>query len=102
MGAKPIDVATQEDDGYPENLRFMRQNVAFVSAHVVGSNNNYDPERPSTVAEYEARSAANLSWLQDSFQVLGGANAFVVVIHADIFFPKSGFNKDMYWHEGSP
>ena len=49
-----------------ENVRWAVKSVMFAGLHVVGSNNNLG-RTPAADAEYAARNAANLAWLQDTF-----------------------------------
>jgi hypothetical protein len=85
---------------YRENVRWVEKNVMFIGLHVVGSNNNLG--RTATAdAEFAARNAANIDWLNDSF-VLAAANqnrAVMVVIQANPNFElpatspqRTGFN----------
>ncbi len=107
LGQRPLKVENQSSlmpshGSYIENQRWMHQGVLFVTLHVVGSNNNLDPSRSATVAEYEARDRANLAWLQDAFALARaqGARALVVAMQADplgplnvsgVVGPSSGF-----------
>lgn len=85
FGQTPISLTHQGDKGYPENARVMQDGVMFVTAHVVGSNNNFEATRPDAAAEFAARDAANRQWLVDSFAAAGDAKALVLAIHADMF-----------------
>ncbi|WP_299843057.1 metallophosphoesterase [uncultured Roseovarius sp.] len=85
FGQNPIAVTHQGADGFPENTRVMLDDVMFVTAHVVGSNNSFEATRPETAVEYAARDAANRQWLQDSFAAAKDAKAMVLSIHADMF-----------------
>lgn len=92
LGAAPIDLERQAElmpdaATFVENARFSRDGVLFVTAHVVGSNNNFEVRDPAAVAEYFARDAANVAWLKDSFAKAVGSNApaIVVAIQADMF-----------------
>jgi hypothetical protein len=82
---------------FVENARWMRNGVLFATLHVVGSNNNRPTEpgeRPSiqppagAAAEFGARNAANLAWLQASFAEAArtDARAVVLAIQADLFY----------------
>lgn len=73
--------------GYPENVRFSKDGVAFVTAHIVGSNNNLEARDPKAVEEFFARDKANVAWLTDSFAkaTADGAAAVVVAFQADMF-----------------
>ena len=64
-----------------------------MTAHVVGSNNNFDAVEGSDAAqEFLARDEADRVWLADSFDKAAAvaAEAVVVAIHADMF--GSGFD----------
>jgi hypothetical protein len=70
---------------YPENARWRVGKVTFATLHVVGSNNNLpDPSRPEgtlgDAAEYEARNAANLDWLAQTFAAARADASVGVVI----------------------
>ena len=64
-----------EHDAYVENVLFKRARVVFATVHVVGSNNDLEPwaqlpggDRPTErLAEFRARQAAALDWIDDAF-----------------------------------
>jgi hypothetical protein len=106
FGSKPETIAHQASDGYPENARILYQDVLFVTAHVVGSNNNLEARDLGATKEFFERDFANIEWLRSSFDVAtkNSAEAMVVAIHANMFefgfgpswnaetwFPHSGF-----------
>ncbi len=91
LGRKTID-QTRQSAEYPENARWSRGGVTFATLHVVGSNNN----RPTTLdngavvgdeEEYQARNAANIEWLSETFDAARKQNspAVMLVIQANIF-----------------
>lgn len=91
-GRAPVDVLRQADMDpdhrfVVENARWSMGGVLFATAHVVGSNNNLDRKNPQAVAEYEARDAANVAWIGDSFvrAAATGAHAVVLAMQADPF-----------------
>lgn len=98
LGGQPIRLERQADvmrgfEPFVENSRFNWRGVWFVTAHVVGSNNNYDAgEGSDATGEFLARDEANRVWLADSFDraEAADAEAVVVAIHADMF--GSGFD----------
>ena len=102
LGRQPIRLERQADvmrgfEPFVENSRFRRGGVWFVTAHVVGSNNNLeDPpvEDPGAAPEFFARDRANRVWLADSFDKAAAATAkaVVVAIHADVF--RDGFDPE--------
>ncbi len=85
FGQSPIALQHQGQDGYPENARVAINDVMFVTAHVVGSNNNFEANRPGAAAEFAARDAATRQWLIDSFAAAGDSKALVLAIHGDMF-----------------
>lgn len=87
FGKTQIALEHQGDKGYPENTRMEMNGVHFIAAHVVGSNNNFEPRDIKAVEEFMARDAANIAWLKESFNKAreASAKAVVVAIHADMF-----------------
>lgn len=94
LGEKKMRVHAQRN--FPENVWFQRDNVTFVTAHIVGSNNGALPwkgldkteQTPEQVAEHKARMAAAVRWLDQTFiraHSLGN-RAVVLNIHADMFY----------------
>ena len=82
---------------YIENQRWADQDILFVTIHQVGSNNNLDHQVPGAIAEHQARNAANMAWLNNSFQLAKHKKyaAVVIAMQSDIFDPRvpkeSGF-----------
>lgn len=74
---------------YPENARFVKEGVHFITAHVVGSNNNFQVRDGRAIAEFFARDKANVAWLNAGFDkaIAEKAKALVLAIHADMFTP---------------
>lgn len=77
LGRHPLPVARQGPD-YPENERFSAGPVTYVGLNVQGSNNNFphagvdgEDRPPAEIArqdaEYAARNAADISWLEQAF-----------------------------------
>jgi hypothetical protein len=79
LGRRSTSVTTQAADpahaAYVENVRFTRSRVVFATVHVVGSENDLEPwaglvggDRPELrLAEFRAREAAALSWIDAAF-----------------------------------
>lgn len=65
---------------YVENLRWVRDEVLFLTLHVVGSHNNIERQE-----EHRQRDQANQSWVRESFAQARarGWRAAVVVMHAN-------------------
>ena len=94
LGKAPMKLERQSDlmkefKEYPENARFVKEGVYFITAHVVGSNNNFEVRDPRAAREFFARDRANVAWLNAGFDkaIAGKAKALVLVIHADMFKP---------------
>lgn len=85
LGAAPMDVTSMAAEGYPENARMMMNDVMFMTAHNVGSNNNFEPRDVNAVTEFMARDAANVKWLDESFAAAKDSKALVLGIQADMF-----------------
>lgn len=80
-------VESQRERGYPENVRLLKNNILFITANLVGPNNNFDPLSKQNTMEFFERDAANIDWINESFIKYKNASAFVVAIHADMFQP---------------
>jgi hypothetical protein len=87
LGARPLPLVHQGAGGYPENARLMLGRVMVMSAHVVGSNNGFEPFDLGAAQEARERDAANRAWLATSFAAAraAGAEAVILAIHADMF-----------------
>jgi len=87
LGARPLPVTHQGAEGYPENARLMLGKVMVMTAHVVGSNNGFEPHDVATAQEAIDRDAANRAWLARSFAAAreAGAEALILAIHGDMF-----------------
>ena len=88
-------------DVYAENTRWTYGDVVFLGLNIPGSNNNKvgteclssksvrtQKDCDDDNAEYQARDAANISWLHDSFALAksSGLRGLMVVIQADMSF----------------
>ncbi len=71
LGRRPLPLVTQRRDprfaAYVENARWNVGGVVFATVHVVGSNNNRDPERAEAMAEFTSRDEANEAWVRATF-----------------------------------
>ena len=86
LGGQPVPVTHQGDAGYPENARLVMDGIVFATAHVVGSNNGFEPRDPAAVAEFLSRDAAATAWLRAAFAAADDeTRAVVIAIHADMF-----------------
>jgi hypothetical protein len=97
-GQNPIRVRAQSGvsgyEQYVENSIFIRNRVVFSTLHIVGSNNNLEPwtgldstdsyltPRADRQAEFQARQAATLQWLNQTFDTAeanGAAGVFIMI-----------------------
>ncbi len=111
LGAAPKRIDAQRN--YPENASWMAAGVAFSTFHVIGSNNGraswfgdrkdttsltplVTVARPETAAEgaareaeWAARDAANLRWLERTFEEAREEHAkgVVLILQADLWAP---------------
>lgn len=100
LGGRPKHVLTQADEpgfeAFVENQLWMQSQVVFSAVHVVGSRNGLAPwfgtaetdeQRDLRLAEYEARLAADLAWLERNFATAHeqDARGVVVAMQADTF-----------------
>jgi hypothetical protein len=102
LGKQKLALQTQGGSArharFVENRRWQRGKLTFATLHLVGSNNNWQPELPS-VSEFAAREEANIAWLRDTFDEARtrGDVAVVLAMQADTFFgqpvPDSGFTR---------
>ncbi len=109
LGRQSMPLESQGTDArhekFVENRRWHQGKVTFATLHLVGSNNNWQPELPS-VSEFAAREEANIAWLRDSFAAARARDAVAVVLamQADTFFgkpgPGSGFSRWLAALEG--
>jgi len=78
---------------FVENQRWVREGVVFATLHIVGSNNNLEGRDPAAMQEFFARDAANVAWIQDTFDWAqkNAARAVVFAFQADVFDTKSAF-----------
>ncbi|GAA3124696.1 hypothetical protein GCM10010521_09420 [Streptomyces rameus] len=95
LGRNSVHVASQADEGYPEDVRYTRADVAFSALHIVGSNNSLAPwtgntrPTPEQAAEVLGRTAAVVQSIRDTFD---GARrhhdkAIALLTQADMFDP---------------
>ena len=85
LGQRPMPVESQallspDFATYRENVRFEKNGVHFATVHVVGSNNNFDPDRAGALGEFNARNRANIAWLDRAFSLATEKQAKALVI----------------------
>ncbi|MEN9775059.1 MAG: hypothetical protein RL322_2129 [Pseudomonadota bacterium] len=71
---------------YIENQRWVHGGSVFITAHIVGSNNNFEARDPKAVAEFFERDRANIDWIKDAFRVAReqAAQSVIIAIQADV------------------
>lgn len=85
LGSKSIEVFNQNETGHPENMRLSKDNIGFVTVHVIRTINNMIPLEPDLREEFFLRNEANLLWLKQSFSEFNDTDAIVVTLHANMF-----------------
>lgn len=92
----PSDWAYTTQANYPENARWIADNVLFVTLHMISTNNGREEilldDLELALAEVDARDQANRVWLDAAFEEAldVGAKAVVVVTQADVTGGGSG------------
>jgi hypothetical protein len=84
---------TRQSAAFPENVRWQRGEVTYLGLNIPGSDNNapqFDADGKQIdgdLAEYTARNAANLDWLDQGFAAARAARskAIVIDIQADMW-----------------
>ncbi|MBY5957962.1 metallophosphoesterase [Membranicola marinus] len=95
MGQTKLDLHTQ--DTYPgyekfvENALWEQKKILFATLHVVGSNNNFNPDNPADNTEFNERNTANLFWLEEVFRQAKNRNSqgLVLFLHAGMNYADS-------------
>ena len=85
LGARPLKVSNQNESGYPENMSLIKDNIGFVTLHVVRTIKQIIPLDPEFREEFDSRNEANLAWLKHSFREFNDTDAIVVTLHANMF-----------------
>lgn len=75
---------------FPENRYWSQESISFATIHMVGSNNNLQPELPS-FSEFKLRNEANIAWMRETFSRARsqGHTAIVLAMQADTFYDTS-------------
>ncbi|MDF3300164.1 metallophosphoesterase [Streptomyces tropicalis] len=95
LGRNSVRVTSQADQGYPEDVRYTRADVAFAALHIVGSNNSMAPwtgntsATPEQAAEVVGRTAAVVQEIRDTFAAAehDRNKSVVLLTQADMFDP---------------
>jgi hypothetical protein len=88
LGRRTIRLTRQSEDTryakFRENVRWTQGDVLFVTLHMIGSNNNLG-RTPEMDVEYAERTAANLAWMRQAFDLAmrGGSRAIMIIAQAN-------------------
>lgn len=88
LGQHALVLDTQSQDEafreFSENRRWHTKTVTFATVHLVGSNNNWQPELPSS-SEFSKRNDANIAWMRSTFAAAkkNAHHAVVLAMQAD-------------------
>jgi len=94
LGQRTMRLTRQSEDTryakFRENVRWTHAGVLFVTLHVIGSNNNLG-RTPEMDAEYSERTAANLAWMRQAFDLAtrSGTRAIMIIAQANPRFENS-------------
>jgi len=88
LGQKTLAVTRQSTQAgfrdYRENIRWVHENVQFVTLHMIGSNNNLG-RTVEMDEEFRQRNAANLAWMREAFSLAtrDGRRAIMIIAQAN-------------------
>lgn len=88
LGQRKLNLLRQSEDPrfakYRENARWTHGGVTFITLHMVGSNNNLG-RTPDMDAEHAERTAANLAWMRQGFELAArsGSKAIMLIAQAN-------------------
>lgn len=94
LGRRTMRLTRQSEDTryakFRENARWTYGDVLFVTLHVIGSNNNLG-RTPEMDAEYSERTAANLAWMRQAFDLAmrSASKAIMIIAQANPRFENS-------------
>jgi hypothetical protein len=115
LGQRPITLTRQSSDTgyelYKENVLWRTGNIIFVAINQPGSNNNFQRNvaasspapTDASDAEYAARNAANIAWINKAFDLAAAdssTRAVVIMQQANVFErflePNQGYTRSGY------
>jgi len=94
LGRRTMRLTRQSEDPryarFRENVRWSHGGALFITLHVIGSNNNLG-RTPAMDAEYAERTAANLAWMTQAFDLATrtGSRAIMIIAQANPRFETS-------------
>lgn len=98
LGQQKLDLLTLNSytgfEKFVENAIWEKRAVTFATLHVVGSNNNLKTDSAATNEEYKERNAANLFWLEETFNraKLNQSRGIVLFLHAALNYKDTEHN----------
>jgi len=99
LGRTPSPLVTQRRDArfskFVENARWTVGGVVFATVHMVGSDNNHQPNVPGAVEEFRERQEANIAWMKAAF-----AEATTIQAPGIAFFFQAGAFAQDYARSG--
>jgi hypothetical protein len=98
LGQHSVGVASQAQQGLPENVLYTRAGVTFAAVHVVGSDNSLVPWTGQTqptaeqIAEEQHRTEGDVELINQAFDdaEADGDRAVALLMQADMFDPSVG------------
>jgi hypothetical protein len=100
LGQQQAAVKSQASSGYPENVGYTHNDVAFAALNIPGSNNSmlpwsglgYTEPTPEQIQEVTGRTAADIALIHSTFAraEADGNRAVVLQTQADMFDPTVG------------
>jgi hypothetical protein len=107
LGRRTMRLTRQSEDSryakFRENVRWTQGDVLFVTLHVIGSNNNLG-RTPEMDAEYAERTAANLAWMRQAFDLAtrSGSRGIMIIAQGNPRFENSwpGYVQQRYMLAG--
>ena len=94
LGQRTLRLTRQSEDSryasFRENVRWTYGDVMFISLNMIGSNNNLG-RTAEMDAEYATRTAANLAWMKQAFELAArtGSRAIMIIAQANPQFETS-------------
>ena len=95
LGKERMQLTRQADLGsryvkFVENSMWVKNNFLFVNLHITGSNNNFERDDIAR-QEYHERNQANLSWIEQAFNLasIKKYSGVVLFYQADMFYSPS-------------
>lgn len=94
LGRRTMPLTRQSEHpkytSYRENVRWTYGDVVFITLHIIGSNNNLG-RTPEMDAEHAERTAANLAWMREGFELATrtGSRAIMIIAQGNPQFETS-------------